>query len=187
MLPDVVREVCSTTENHVLIEPYLSGREFCVAAGGPVLARKGRLSRRNGPFVFAELERVLETGEKIFTSMDLRPISSSRIRPLDPIADAWELSELRALARDVFLEFDLNSLVRLDVRSDGNGRLMVLEANPKPDLKRPNGQVTSLVCAGLDEHGMDYDDLILSMLANCLHVYVDQKRGSVAKLLELLA
>src|SRR5262249_35770412 len=130
--------------------------------------------------------RSFERGERIFTSMDLKPIDASRFQPLDVAADAAVLSELRVLARDVFFEFNLSSLTRLDVRADAAGRLMVLEANLKPDLRRPTDAVTSLVCAGLGEHGMSYDDLILSLLADRLNTLLTQRRGSVRHLVELL-
>lgn len=186
-LPDVVDQVFNATQNHVLIETYLPGRELCIAVGGLVTAHKGRLSQRSVPFVFSELERVFEADEKIFTSMDLRPIDAARFRPLDVVADAHELSELRVLARDVYFEFNLGSLTRLDVRADETGRLSVLEANLKPDLKRPTADATSLVCAGLDEHAMDYDDLMLSLLADRLSTLFSQRRDSARNLIDLLS
>jgi len=186
-LPDVVDQVFNATQNHVLIETYLPGRELCIAVGGLITAHKGRLSQRSVPFVFSELERVLAADEKIFTSMDLRPIDSGRFRPLDVVADAHALSELRVLARDVYFEFNLGSLTRLDVRADETGRLMVLEANLKPDLKYPTADATSLVCAGLDEHGMDYDDLMLSLLADRLITLFSQRRDSARNLIDLLS
>jgi D-alanine-D-alanine ligase len=185
-LPDVVDEVFQATQNHVLIERFLPGRELCVSVGGVVTARGGRLSRRSVPFVFSELERVLEPDEKIFTSMDVRPIDHRRFRPLDIAADHSIVSELRVLARDVYFEFNLGSLTRLDVRADENGRLMVLEGNLKPDLKRPTSETTSLVCAGLAEHGMDYDDLVLSLFADRLNTLFSQRRSSVRHLIDLL-
>ena len=90
------------------------------------------------------------------------------------------------LARDIFYEFNLSSLIRLDVRATADGRLMVLEANAKPDLTRPTNEATSLVCAGLYEYGMDYDDLILSLLADRLDVLFTQRRAAVRHLIDLL-
>lgn len=185
-LPEVVDEVFSVTENLVLIESYLPGREFCVSVCGPVTARNGRLSRRSIPFVFSKLERMFEPDERIFASMDLRPIRPGRFRRPDPVSDAETLSQLGVLARDIFLEFHLSSLIRLDVRAAADGRLMVLEANVKPDLTRPGNEATSLVCAGLYEHGMDYDDLILSLLADRLDSLFNQRRASVRHLIDLL-
>ena len=184
-LADAVAEVYRATENHVMIEAYLPGREFCVAVCGLVTARAGRLMRRSEPFTFAGLERRLDPMEKIFTSMDTRPITEDRLRMLEPKADARELHELHELARKVFLEMNLESIIRLDLRMDGAGRLQVLEANPKPDLKAPTEAGTSLVCAGLSAHGLNYDDLVLSLLADRLDVLLSQRRGVVSHLTAL--
>lgn len=185
-LPEAVDEVFNATDNLVLIETYLPGREFCVSVCGPVTARQRRFTRRSIPFVFSKLERMFEPDERIFTSMDVRPIRPGRFRRPDPIADAAIISQLGVLARDIFLEFNLSSLIRLDVRAAADGRLMVLEANVKPDLTRPTGDATSLVCAGLYEHGMEYDDLILSLLADRLDVLLTHRRAAVRHLIDLL-
>ncbi len=184
-LPDVVAEVFEITENHVLIEAYLPGREYCVAVAGQVVAKSGQLTRRSEPFVFSEVERVLAPDEKIFTSMDIKPISNERIRVLDPVADKDAFGQLQELARSVSLEMGLKSLVRLDVRADAHGKLHVLEANPKADLKAPSGQQTSIVCIGLPQHGMSYDDLILSLLADRFDTLQSERRGNALDLSEL--
>jgi D-alanine-D-alanine ligase len=185
-LPEVVDEVFHATENSVLIESFLPGREFCVSVCGPLMARHRQLLRRSIPFAFSKLERLFEPDERIFTSMDVRPIHPGRFRTPDPVADAAILSELGVLARDIFFEFNLSALIRLDVRTAADGRLMVLEANVKPDLTRPSSEATSLVCAGLFEHDMDYDDLILSLLADRLDLLLTQRRTAVRHLIELL-
>jgi hypothetical protein len=84
------------------------------------------------------------------------------------------------------LEFNLESLVRLDLRADQDGKLYILEANPKPDLKRPSEGVTSLICAGLPEAGMDYDDLIFSLLADRLDLLLRHRRGTISHIVEML-
>lgn len=42
------------------------------------------------------------------------------------------------------------------------------EANPKPDLKRPTGSSTSIVCTGLPYLGWTYQDLIACLLVERL-------------------
>ena len=185
-IADVAAEVYQATENHVLIEAFLPGREYCVAVSGPVVSKGRKLTRRSDPFVFAEIERRISLDEKIFTSMDVKPITVDRVAALDPNADAIILEQLRELARKVAVEMNLESLVRLDLRSDAAGQLHVLEANPKPDLKRPTETSTSLVCTTLPQLGMDYDDLILSMLADRIDLLFSQRRGSVSHLTDLL-
>ena len=106
-LPDAVAEVYRATQNEVLIEKYLRGREYCIAVAGPITAREGRLTRGRDPFTFAALERVLTADEKIFTSMDLRPITNDRFKDLDPRQEAAKLDRMRRLAWEVFREFNL--------------------------------------------------------------------------------
>jgi hypothetical protein len=90
------------------------------------------------------------------------------------------------LARDVYLEFSLGSLIRIDLRCDERGGLKILEAHPKPDLKMPSGQVTSLISEGLAETGMGYDDLILSLLADRVDFLLTHRRQSVRHVIDLL-
>jgi D-alanine-D-alanine ligase len=185
-LATVVADVYEATQNLVLIEKYLSGREFCVAVTGPVTARKGLLVRHPGPFSFAALERLLDADEQIFTSMDVRPITAARFRAPDPRRDRDLIDKLHRIARRVFVEFDLRSLIRVDLRTDEHGELHILETNPKPDLKQSSHGVTSLISAGLAEVGMDYDDLILSLLADRLDFLFTYRRGSVEHILDLI-
>ncbi len=185
-LKATIDEVYDVTHNHVLIEKFMSGREFCIAVCGHVIAKQGQLERCDSPFVFGAVERVLEPDEMIFTSMDVRPITVDRIRALDPVEDAVVARQLEDLATEVFAELGLETLVRLDVRSDEDGKMYVLEANPKPDLKAPKGEKTSLVCASLANYGMSYDDLILSLLADRIDLLFSQRRGAVAHLASLL-
>ena len=185
-LAAAVAEVSACTQNHVLIEEFLPGREFCVAVCGSIVAKSGKLQRLDSPFAFSTIERVLGPDEQIFTSMDVAPITQSRLRVLDPAQEGELVNELEQLARDVFNDMSLETLVRIDVRADANGKLHVLEANPKPDLKAPCEQQTNLVCAGLDRHGMIYDDLIFSLLADRIDIIFGQRRGTAHHLLSLI-
>jgi D-alanine-D-alanine ligase len=60
--------------------------------------------------------------------------------------------------------------------------MFVLEANPKPDLKAPAPGVTSLVSIGLEQHGMTYDDLILSLFANRVERLLADKHETISRL-----
>ena len=185
-LPGMVEAVYRATENVVLIEKYLSGREFCIGVGGPVTSRQRQLVRGGEPFTLSAIERVFDAGEKIFTSMDKRPITKDRFRKLDPVRDGALLQRMRLLACEIYREFNLGTLIRLDLRSDEDGNLHVLEANPKPDLKQPAEGVTSLISAGLSECGMDYDDLIFSLIADRLDHLFTHRREAVGHILDLL-
>lgn len=184
ILPDAVDQVYRATGNVVLIEKYLPGREFCIGVAGPMTARRGALMRGREPFTFAALERIFAPGEKIFTSMDVRPITPDRFKNIDG-QDSNLLEAMRQLACRVFLEFNLGSLIRIDMRTDENDELFILEANPKPDLKRPAEGVTSLIAAGLPQAGMDYDDLILSLFADRLDYLFTHSGGTVQHIVDL--
>lgn len=186
-LVEKVKEVFEATENHVLIEKYLGGREYCVAVCGPTVARQGRLERLAGPFTFAAIERRLDDDEEIFTSMDQKPITSDRLRRLSQDSDAETMAQLREIAMAVYNELDIETLVRLDVRADERGRLHILEANPKPDLAAPRDGKTSIVAEGLAEQGMSYDDLVLSLIADRLDLLFSQRRGIAVSIEALLA
>ena len=184
-LSQAVLEVHRATHNTALIEKYLPGREFCVAVCGYVTYANGAFSKNTQPFAFSTVERVLESDELIFTSMDKKAITADRGKLMD--TEESELKqELIELARKIYWEFSLNSLVRIDVRSDANGELYVLEANPKPDLKRPAENVTSLVALGLAEYGMSYNDLILSLIADRLDYLLTQHIGIIPHIVDLL-
>lgn len=185
-LQAVADEVFEITGNHVLVEAYLSGREYCIAVCGPVIAKDGRIERRDQPFVFGGIERAFDQDEKIFTSMDLKPITSCRAWPLKETGDSEVLASLSTLARDVYVSLGLGTLVRLDVRADDKGKLFILEANPKPDLKAPTEEQTSLISIGLAAKHMSYDDLIFSLLADRVDALFAQRRGAADRLLALI-
>ena len=185
-LHEAIEGVHKSTGNGVLIETYLPGREFCVAVCGEVVARRGKLTRMGEPFAFAAIERALDHDERIFTSMDHRPITADRVRQLTSGSDAVVLNHLKQIARQVYSEFEIETLIRLDVRADEQGRLFILEANPKPDLAAPTENRVSIVCAGLQSEGMSYDDLILSLVADRIDVLFSQRRAVVSHLAPLL-
>lgn len=184
-LQRAAEEVHEITRNHVLIEGYLSGREYCVAVCGPVVARGGEISRLGHPFVFGALERAFDDGEKIFTSMDFKPITTSRAWPLKESSDGEVLGRLESLASELYGALGLETLVRLDLRANERGEIFILEANPKPDLKAPTPDETSLIGMGLPAKGMTYDDLILSLLADRIDNLFAQRRGTADRLLAL--
>jgi len=99
-------------------------------------------------------------------------------------SELW--ANIHQLAREVFLEFNLGTLIRIDLRSDENGKLHILEANPKPDLKYPVLGVTSLVSAGLSQTGLGYDDLLLSLLGDRLDFLLRNYRDTVLHITDLL-
>ena len=161
-----VEKVWKETGHLCLIEEYLPGNEFAISVMGSRVRQDGEFVTHNEPFAFSAVQRHFQPHEKIFTSMDEKPITYDRIRLLDLSRDAELISRMEHLARQVFALFTLSSLVRLDLRESCNGELQLLEANPKPDLKRSSEHVASITCAGLAQQGMSYADLIVSILAD---------------------
>jgi D-alanine-D-alanine ligase len=185
-LPEVVEEVYSKTLDTVLIEKYLGGREFCIAVCGNVHYENGRFSLSRKPFAFSPIERVLEEDERIFTSMDKKPITGARAKLMNKAEDTEIIQRLKELGETVYLDLALESLIRLDIRADEKGDLKVLETNPKPDLKKPSETVTNLICIGLAEHKMNYNDLIRLVLANRLHQLFTYKMHLIGHITELV-
>ena len=185
-LMDAVDAVYRATENHVLIEKFLPGREFTAAICGQIIARERKLARSTRPFVFSVVERVLSKDERIFTSMDVAPITMDRLRLLGPDSDFDTFKRIVDAARTIFEELDIDTLIRLDLRMDANGALNILEVNPKPDIKKPSGDLTSIVCCGLQACGMDYDDLILSLFADRIDRLFCERRHIVTSFSKLM-
>ena len=118
--------------------------------------------------------------------MDKKPISQNRARLIEWDTSSETKRKLIELGERCFLAFDLKSIIRLDIRADRSGEPHVLEANPKPDLKKPEKDIISLATVGLAEHGMDYDDLIFSLIADRLDFLMRCRRPWVSHLAELL-
>ena len=70
-------------------EQFLPGREYCVAVGGRVVCRGGRLEELDEPFAFSALERKLGPGEDIFTAIAMAiRIVMLRVAVLVPAQDS---------------------------------------------------------------------------------------------------
>ncbi len=160
-----IEAVNKVTQSDVIVERFLSGREFTVSVMPSVVFQDGKFINHNKPFCFSRIERILGFHEKIFTSMDVKPITAERAKLLD-FKDSELIIKLDALATQVFTEFNLETLVRVDFRVDMDGDLNILEVNPKPDLKRPLNDTFNLSSLGLEAEQMTYDDLILSILSS---------------------
>ncbi len=185
-LPDAVYSVHEKTHYDVLIEEYLPGKEYCVSVCGPMLYKQGQLIRLKEPFAFSALERYLDKDEMIFPSMDKKAITLKRARLLNTPEDTKIRKELIHLGQLVYTEFNLSSIIRADLRSAGNGQLYFLECNPKPDLKRPEENVTSLATLGLEDEGLSYTDLIASLMADRLDYLFHYRSKSIQHLTALL-
>lgn len=180
-LPSVLAEVHHQTGDRVLVEPYLPGRELCVAVGPPLVRDGSSFGYLDRPRVLACVERHLGAEERVFTSGDDRPIGADRIRPLDAAAEPDLASELEELGRQIFEQLDLHCLVRVDVRQNAQGETQILECNPKPDLtpSLANGR-GGILALGARNRGLDYDDILLCQLMHRVALGLDHCPSSLA-------
>ncbi len=185
-LHETVDKISKITQNLIIVEKYHSGREYCVSISGPVICQNNSIKNLKKPFAFSIIERILDDDELIFTSMDKRPITEKRLRICSKESETELIANLKNMAQEVYTKFFLETLVRLDIRADENGKLFALEANPKPDLKKPTENVTSLTCMGLPELGMDYNDLITGLFVDRLDYLLKFRKKSIKHIIELL-
>jgi len=183
---DVVNEVYHETQNLVIVEKYAPGEEYCVSVCGPVIVRNNDCIRHPNPFAFSLVRRILSQDERIFTSMDTKPITPDRVRVLDGDSGSDVAERLAGLATGIYKNFFLETLVRIDIRVDAGGDLVILETNPKPDLKKPDDKVTNLTCMGLPEQNMSYNDLILSLLADRLDYLFTYRPGNIRHIASMI-
>lgn len=170
-LNEAVEKLNHITDSSALVETYLPGREFCVAASSPICYRNGAFIPSGGhqpSFCFSRLERVLAADERIFTSMDIMPISVERIRILNDRDDRSAIEEMDRLTMAVYRALSLNGMIRADLRQGADGTLYMLEFNPKPDLRNSSEGKGSLIALGLAASDISYDELILNQLLTSL-------------------
>ncbi len=112
----------------VLIETFVSGREFQIGIVGPDLL----------PLVEVDFSARV-TGRPPVASYDSKwkydslDFSHTHYTCPAPVAASVEHS-LRALARQTAAAFNIRRYARLDVRTDSDGAAWLLDVNPNPDL-----------------------------------------------------
>lgn len=152
-LNEVCQQVFAHTQSAVLIEQFLSGDEYCAS----VIPTMGELAK---PTCFGIYQRNLGPGNRIFTSMDVKPIGTDSIITLSAEQQAHLNETVTAYCRKLFSVLNLYGLFRLDLRMDDKGQLCVLEANPKPDLGAIHDGKGSLVAMGLQELKVSYTQFL---------------------------
>ena len=187
-VPGIIKMIYQKTKSQVMIEEYLSGDEYCISVCGGLTCKDGIIKRDSMPLAFSGIKRILDSDEKIFTSMDIKPINDTRARLLDKNSPEEReiIRQLHELARQIYLDFRLQTLVRLDVRADDKGKLYVLETNPKPDLKAFTKESVSLSAMGLNELDMTYEDLIYSLITARFDFLFAHRQENIHHLLRLL-
>jgi D-alanine-D-alanine ligase len=163
-LSDAVAAVFEAQHGPVLIESHRPVRLYRIFCCGRVTARGRRLQRRAEPFTFGA------------AALDpTKDAAAASPRLLDPTADGALFAHLHELAREVFVELGLEALVRWEIASDPSGALSITGAYGAPDLLAPGSDALGAATAA---HGMDGDDLVLSLLADRMDLLLSHRRGS---------
>jgi D-alanine-D-alanine ligase len=133
----------------VVVEEFLSGREFNVA----LLA--------NDVLPIAELDyTALPNNYPPIVTFDAKWIEDSPDYKQTPVIcpaviDEPLRADLARIGRDAFHALGCRGYARVDIRLDRNGRPVVMEVNPNPDISPDAGFARSALRAGIE-----YDELV---------------------------
>lgn len=163
-LREVAREMAAKYRQPVLVEEYISGREFTV----------GLLGERR-PKVLPPMEIVFldKSMKNPIYSFEMKQDWDSRIRYDAPAqVDERTRRRLEEAARDVFTALGCRDVARIDFRMDEQGRVYFIECNPLPGLT-PGWSDLVLISQSA---GMDYRTLIGEILSGAIRRYHQRER-----------
>jgi len=156
-----VREVTGVYKEPVIVERFLSGREFTVGVlgNGP--------SREILPIVEID-HSLLPAGAHPIYSYEAKWIWDTPDKPLEifkcPARISPELrAEIEALVSETCRILRIHDWCRIDVRLDEAGRANILEVNPLPGVL-PNPEDNSCLPKAARTAGYAYTDLILRVV-----------------------
>src|SRR5450755_310419 len=167
-LREVVRDIAGKYQQPVLVEEYISGREFTV----------GLLGERR-PKVLPPMEIVfLDESEKTpVYSFQHKLDWNDRIRYDVPArVEPNMLEKLRTAGRAAFMALGCRDVARIDFRMDERGRFFFIECNPLPGLT-PGWSDLVLIAQGA---GMDYRTLIGEILSGAIRRYKEREQRKAA-------
>lgn len=134
----------------ILVEPYLSGREFSVGVLG------------SGPS--AEAVGVVEILHGATPLVDVLGKKAWAPQTFQPVMDADLRSRLCGLGLQAFRAVDCRAIARVDMRLDRAGQPQLLEINPNPGLHPTRSAMPALARLA----GMSYADLIDRLIHQAL-------------------
>jgi len=129
----------------VVVQERVEGREFAVGLlGRPLRALPPVevLLERDGRFPLYTRKR------------KWAPAAAGAPRLVPADLDAAEAQRLRGVALRAGRALGLRDYGRIDLRRDGRGRFLVLEANPRPSLEPGTEMVRAAALAGLDHSAL---------------------------------
>ncbi|OGW75811.1 MAG: hypothetical protein A2Z72_04035 [Omnitrophica bacterium RBG_13_46_9] len=143
----------------VLVEEYIKGREVTAGVIG-----------NNTPRVLGLMEIVNKSGpdEDFFYSLEVKKDWERLVDYISPPRINRLLDKrIRHYALTAFKEFGCRDIARIDFRISRNGQIFLLEVNPLPGL---SPEYADLVIMSR-KVGVDYEDLILSILHSAFSRY----------------
>ena len=156
-LNEVVIELMDEFNQPVMVEKFLSGREFTI----PVLGNGDKLETL--PIVEANFESLPKGVNKI-DSYEAKWIWDNPNNPIEPVICPAKISKamerkIIALAKKAFLTIGCRDWGRVDLRLDEKGNLFVLEINCPVGLL-PDPKDNSKLPRSAREAGLDFSQLI---------------------------
>lgn len=146
----------------ILVEQYLSGREFTVA-----MIEDGELLIVAAiEIVPHEVDGVRILGEKV---------KMEDTEFLKEVVDAKVLVQLSSLARKAFLALGARDFARIDIKMDGNGECYFMEANLTPGMNKGSSYFPEAFDINL---GMNYEAVTNLIVKNALTRKLAIKRSS---------
>ena len=163
-----VRSILDRYRQPVIIEEYISGREFTVGLLGDKRPRV--LPPMEIRFKDPNVERpVYDFVVKQEWQKHVRYECPAKLTDL-------EHKNIAKVVRDTYWALDCRDVARVDLRMDTNGRIYVLEVNPLPGLTPDYSDLVLISKAA----GLDYDQLMGEIMIGGLR-RLREKRGKQAQ------
>lgn len=153
-LQRVCRRLLTRFHQPVLVEEFLSGREFTVGIVGT-----GSKACVLGTM---EVEILPESDGSIY-SLDMKERCEDLVR-YSPLRNRKLRSEVEDLALECYLALECRDAGRVDVRLDAGGRAYFLEVNPIPGLHPTHSDLPMIAT----QQGLSYPDLIGAIIESSL-------------------
>ena len=148
----------SAYKTDMLVEEYISGREFTV----------GILGNGDGIRVFPPMEIIFTDKSKSIYSYEVKRNFKRYVRyECPPGIDAALRGEIEKTAETVYRSLECRDFARLDFRLSAEGRLYFIEINPLPGLAPGYSDFPMIA----DFCGVDYQTLIRNVLDSALLRY----------------
>lgn len=171
----LAREMAGKYRQPVLVEEYISGREFTVGLLGE------RRPRALPPMEIVFLDKSMKNP---IYSFEMKQDWDARIRYDAPAQiDDRTRRRLEEAARDAFTALGCRDVARIDFRMDDQGRVYFIECNPLPGLT-PGWSDLVLISQAA---GMDYRTLIGEILSGAIRRYHQRERERAKENRPLLA